>query len=212
MTKSFCYDDAVSPSLADEKAAVRAAMARRIAELTVDQIAAESRHLVSFLQTWTQAEGFDVVLATLPLAGEPDLVPFLEWWLADGRRVALARTGSHRSMEFREVASLEGPWETKRYGMREPLATARLWEPGSKTLALVPGLAFAPAEGGATRLGRGAGYYDRWLAQFGSALFSLGVGFSVQSVETLPIEPHDHRLDGWVDASGLKGFELKRLG
>ena len=52
----------------------------------------------------------------------------------------------------------------------------------------------------------GAGYYDRWLAGFGQSVFSLGVGFSVQTVESVPREPHDQTLDGWLDPEGFHGF------
>jgi 5-formyltetrahydrofolate cyclo-ligase len=186
-------------------------LSEKLAALSVHQIEEESLRLVTLLQTWAPPRGFEMVLATLPLAGEADLTPFLTWWLKAGRRAAFARTGPQRSMEFREVFDLSGPWETKPFGMKEPPASAPVWEPGLPTLALVPGLAFTAAPGrGAFRLGRGAGYYDRWLAQFGKAVFALGVGLSVQSVERVPLEPHDWPLDGWIDPQGFHGEESEQ--
>jgi len=174
--------------------------------MTDDEVRQESGHLVSLLQNWNASQHFEVVLATLPLGREPDLIPFLNWWLDSGRRVALARTGPGRSLGFHEVANLDGPWEIKPFGMREPPASAPLWNPGPKTLTLVPGIAFSSAPGGgAFRLGHGGGYYDRWLKIFGESVFSLGVGFSIQTVDILPVEAHDQTLDGWTDPTGIRG-------
>ncbi len=190
-------------TIAQHKAASRAAIAKTLAALSDREIHDEALLLVSNLKEWVPLHRFEVVLATLPLAREPDLSAFLAWWLSSGRRVAMARTGKQLSMEFRQVNSLAGPWETKPSGLREPPITAPLWEPGPKTLALVPGLAFAQGQTGVSRLGRGAGYYDRWLAVHRSFVFSLGVALSAQIVENLPEDWHDQRLDGWISAVGV---------
>jgi len=170
------------------------------------QRAKESAALIARLTEWTDTRGWEFLLATLPFPDEPDLVPFLQFWLASGHRLALARTGPDRSLNFGEVFSLGGPWESRPFGLREPSPSAPSWQPGPGTLALVPGLAFAPGPAGASRLGRGAGYYDRWLARHSKDVFALGVGWSVQSLDSVPVEPHDRDLDGWVDARGIHGL------
>jgi 5-formyltetrahydrofolate cyclo-ligase len=188
------------------KAALRQVLVDRLAALSEDQRQTETRTLVAHLTPWAAGRGFDTVLATLPLPGEPDLVPFLRTWQAAGRRVALARTGPGRALGFRYVESLDGPWDPRPYGLREPPLSAPAWTPGPATLVLVPGLGFAPAPGGgALRLGRGAGYYDRWLALHGSRVFTLGIALSPQTLDHLPVEPHDQKLDGWVDPAGFHG-------
>lgn len=189
-----------------EKRALRAQLENDLGALTPGERAHQSRALVAHLSAWARPQEFDVVLTTLPFAEEPDLGPFLQPWLERGR-VGLARTGRGRTMEFHLVSSWEGPWDTKAWGLREPPAGLPRWEPGSNTLCLVPGLAFAPApQGGALRLGRGAGYYDRWLERFGDRVVTLGVAFAVQVVPTVPVEGHDRVLDGWVDPTGVHGF------
>lgn len=187
-----------------EKQTLRGQVEGALAALGPDRVA-QSKALVTHLETWARPRGFEAVLATLPLAEEPDLVPFLQPWLAVGR-VALARTGPGRTMEFHWVPSWDGPWDTRAWGLREPPATLPVWRPGPTTLCLVPGLAFAPGPGGgALRLGRGAGYYDRWLERYGAQVVTLGVAFDVQVLATLPTEDHDWVLDGWVDPSGVHG-------
>jgi 5-formyltetrahydrofolate cyclo-ligase len=71
------------------------------------------------------------------------------------------------------------------------------------TLALVPGLAF---DRGGGRLGRGKGYYDRFLSAiagaraargYGAAGFTaLAFGYSSQIVDRVPAGAGDSPLDG----------------
>jgi len=190
--------------LAEAKAALRTRLQARLEALGPERRREESTLLAGHLGAWAPTRGFRTVLATLPLAEEPDLGPWLAAWLAQGGQVALARTGPGRSLAFHRVTNLEGPWDVHRFGMREPPATLALWEAGEPTLCLVPGLGFGPGPtGGVRRLGRGAGYYDRWLGVHGAEVFALGVGFSVQTTDAIPVGAHDRPLDGWVDPSGL---------
>ncbi len=78
------------------------------------------------------------------------------------------------------------------------------WEPlalrgGTRILVATPGLAFDRA---GNRLGRGKGYYDRFLAgargALGRDITAIGLGFSEQLVEEVPHTERDQRLDGVV--------------
>lgn len=64
--------------------------------------------------------------------------------------------------------------------------------PEALDLVVVPGVAFT--RDGA-RLGRGRGYYDRYLALPGVRAFCVGVCFAHQLVDALPVEPHDRAMD-----------------
>lgn len=76
-------------------------------------------------------------------------------------------------------------------GMRE--GDFHILEPVSKPyeghfdLIVVPGMAF-DAEG--NRLGRGKGYYDRFLAKHPDVP-TIGICYGFQMVEKIPSEPHD---------------------
>lgn len=180
---------------------MRKAVLARLKSFPEDKRRQEERSLCSLLEKEALLRGFEVILTTLPFEEEPDLTSFLTRWLALGRRLALARTAPGRQMDFRFVTQLEGPWEVKRGGLREPPVSFPSWEPGPPTLCLVPGLAFAPENGRVVRLGRGGGYYDRWLAQAGTQVTTWGIGFSVQRERWLPREPHDQTLDDWKHGS-----------
>lgn len=59
-------------------------------------------------------------------------------------------------------------------------------------VVLVPGMAF-DAEG--HRLGRGKGYYDRFLAGCPSTVYKIGVCFRSRLLERVPSMPHDIMMD-----------------
>ena len=59
------------------------------------------------------------------------------------------------------------------------------------------------------RLGQAGGYYDATLAAMKYRLQAktIGVGFACQLVDTLPREPHDLPLDGFVSELGVLVFK-----
>lgn len=75
---------------------------------------------------------------------------------------------------------------------RTPLEACALCPPEAIDLLVVPGVAFT-REG--ARLGRGKGYYDRYLAQDEVHAYCVGVCFAHQLVDELPVEPHDRAMD-----------------
>jgi 5-formyltetrahydrofolate cyclo-ligase len=66
-------------------------------------------------------------------------------------------------------------------------------------VVLVPGLAFDTCGG---RLGRGGGFYDRFLALVRPPL-SIGVAFDEQMVDHLALESHDCLLTAIATPTGL---------
>ena len=63
---------------------------------------------------------------------------------------------------------------------------------GPIDLVLVPGIAFT-REG--ARIGRGAGFFDRFLVHRAARAIKIGIAFSFQIVESFPLERHDVKLD-----------------
>lgn len=83
---------------------------------------------------------------------------------------------------------IEGP-----YGIKQPQAHPEsLLDPEDLDLVIVPGVAFDRLN---NRLGRGAGYYDRFLQDLPSTTPTIGLAFDFQVVDRLPdLESHDIRL------------------
>jgi 5-formyltetrahydrofolate cyclo-ligase len=110
--------------------------------------------------------------------------------LGAGKRLLLPYLTGEGVMEAAEVGPGE-PLEPSGYGPMEP-GTRVAVDPSEVELVIAPGLAF-DRQGG--RLGYGGGHYDRYLARAGSGTLRVGVAFSLQIVEEVPVEPGDERVD-----------------
>ena len=85
------------------------------------------------------------------------------------------------------------------YGIAEPTADAdTAVDPSSLDLLLVPGVAF---DRKGSRMGRGKGYYDRFLPATQARL--IGITFSYRLLEDLPTDPWDRPMDGVVAESEM---------
>lgn len=81
--------------------------------------------------------------------------------------------------------------QTGAFGILEPIGTAPV-SPGEIDVMVVPGVAFTKV---GARMGRGKGYYDKYISSQGFRAVKIGVCFAEQIVDSLPVEPHDVAMD-----------------
>jgi 5-formyltetrahydrofolate cyclo-ligase len=87
-------------------------------------------------------------------------------------------------------------------GVREPIAGKPV-PLEFIDLVIVPGLGFSNT---GYRIGRGMGFYDRFLAQHDFLGVSCGLAFDEQIVADLPILDHDIPLSMLATDKGLRRF------
>ena len=122
----------------------------------------------------------------------PDEVPtleLLERLTAQGKTVLLPRVISDKEMELRRYTGRADLTEGA-FGIMEPVGEPFL-DYDSIDVAIIPGMAF-DHEG--HRLGRGKGYYDRFLSNV-PYIYKIGVCFPWQLVDEVPTDEHDIRMD-----------------
>lgn len=144
----------------------------------------------------------DTVLAFIPLKSEPDISLFIDRAVGDGKMVIVpdAEIGTFRSVGkgWREhLVGLGNRTQTTDSPLLQinDLKSRMSGVGKTKGIILVPGLAFTEF---GTRLGRGAGYYDRLLdliSNSGSLDFiPIGICRQSQLLEDIPQQPHDRKV------------------
>ena len=124
----------------------------------------------------------NIVMLYYPLWDEVDCRQLMERTLAAGKRVILPTVVGDDIVPVEITADTE--WRVGEYNIMEPIAEKYV---GDIDLIVVPGMAF---DSKGNRLGRGKGYYDRFLCQHSNA-YRLGLCFSFQMIESVPTEPFD---------------------
>lgn len=133
------------------------------------------------------------ILFYASFAGEVETFEMMRKAQSIGKRIALPCVNKE-TMEFlpKEVRDLDHDLEQGPYTIRQPKTrTARDIDLQEIGVVVVPGLAFDALN---YRLGRGAGYYDRFLARLSPRTSTVGLAFDFQLVSRLPVEPHDIRV------------------
>ena len=174
-----------------QKAAIRHELRKAVKALSPEQRARDSallRRLLVDQPRWAAARA---VLFYFPMGAEPDIWPLGALAVAEGKAVVLPQYLAERGHYVGcAVHDLAGDLVPGRFGILEPAAHCPVFNLKQLDLALAPGIGFT-LDGG--RLGRGKGYYDRLLAEIPG--FKCGVAFDCQMATSLPLEPHDVRLN-----------------
>ena len=138
----------------------------------------------------------DTIMAYWPLPDEVDIRPLIDRLVAEGKTVVLPKVTGDETMELRRYTS-RADLQEGAFHIMEPIG--EVFEDYSKiAVALIPGMAFDAA---GHRLGRGKGYYDRFLSTFLLPLaprplpLKIGVCFPFQRVAEVPSEEHDVMMD-----------------
>lgn len=171
----------------NEKQRLRSEITGRIGSISPDErivLDAQIATHITHLSAWREATA---VFAWVAMSDEVDLQSVLRAARAEGKQVGLPRVEG-RDLRFCTVDAIPGSLERHRMGFLQPSADAATIAADAATLVLVPGRAFDRA---GRRLGRGGGFYDRYLAGPGVAAQTAGVSYAVQLVAQVPADESD---------------------
>jgi 5-formyltetrahydrofolate cyclo-ligase len=173
-----------------DKSLLREAMRERLRGLSLGERRERSIQICDSLSTFFPGKNSIALFA--PKEAEPDLD--LLWGLGslEHHLVSYPRCDGE-TLLFRTVSALSDLC-LGRSGIREPVGGA---SPERLDLIVIPGLAFT-ADG--NRLGRGAGFYDRFLSTIPACTVKIGVCFAFQLLLEIPVECHDVKVDALVYA------------
>lgn len=170
------------------KSQLRAHMAALRRRHTVVELSHLSEQIVESL-AHSLPDRAQAIVLYYPLPDEVDVRPLMERLLSQQRTVLLPCVTGPTTMELRRYTGPDS-LSAGAYGIMEPKGPAfdRL---SAIDVAVVPGVAF---DIHGHRLGRGRGYYDRFLADV-PYIYKIGVCFPFQLVGQVPVVPTDIAMD-----------------
>lgn len=145
-------------------------------------IAAEAK--IVHLPEWQNAK---VVCLYASFQGELPTTQLLQNLLNSEKRCVLPKVNSEGQPELYEIKIFQD-LELSSLEILEPKINCPRINPTQIDFFLVPGIGF---DRRGNRLGHGAGFYDRLLAQASPTAYFLGYGYDFQVVDAIPHEAHD---------------------
>ncbi len=139
----------------------------------------------------------------LSLPSEIDTSPLVLRAWQDRKRVLAPKVSwNQRRMVPLEIRSLTDDLIVSSMGIREPI-TGIPFPVGMIDMVILPGLAFDEY---GNRLGRGRGFYDRFLAHPDFRGLACAAAFEEQLVPSVPVGPLDRRVDMLVTDAKTRRF------
>jgi 5-formyltetrahydrofolate cyclo-ligase len=173
----------------DDKKSIRGEVRRRLklmSEVEKQSNATSIFAKVEATQTFAKANCIALFVA---MWDEVPTAAVLERWRGMGKRVVVPRVEGDimRYYDYHPDHMAVGA-----FGIIEPTGDQEV-EADAIDLMIVPARAFTLK---GDRLGRGGGFYDKYMSLEGFRAVKYGVAFSCQIFDSLPTDPHDIQVDG----------------
>lgn len=175
----------------EEKSGFRWEAEERIAALSPEERSRRSEDACRRILALPQVKSARTLAVYAPLDDELDLWPLIQSIADAGKEVVFPRCLPDvrqmvciRVLDFTELAP-------QTFDILEP-TTDRVVDVSQIDVVLTPGRAF---DHSGNRIGRGAGYYDRFFFTDGCRAFKCGVAFDCQLFPRVPFDANDVRMD-----------------
>src|SRR5918993_3845 len=189
-------------SMSSGKAVIRRQLRETLAAMTDAQRHDKSLAACRFVAATPEFDAARVVMLYLSTPTEVDTASLaLKCWQQNKSVVVPKVSWDQRRMLPVEISSLKDAM-TMTGPVREPVSGKPI-PLDLIDLVVVPGLGFTPK---GFRIGRGMGFYDRFLAQAEFVGLSCGLAFEDQVVADLPVLDHDMPLSMLVTDRGIRRF------
>ena len=172
-------------TVSEEKRILRKRLRALEQSLPADYRERSARAIAAALSSMEAYRNADCVCCFVGTGAEIDTYPLLRDALSAGKRLCVPLCMGRGVMEMRLIASLE-ELSPGMMGIPEPPADTPIVPPSEIGLLITPCLA---ADRNGMRLGRGGGYYDRFLSQYRGAAVLLCRERLLQN--RIPADAHD---------------------
>ena len=175
-----------------DKGSLRTHYLKLLKEQNKEDVSRKSRLIAEQLWKLPAIQKARSILFYVSIPGEVDTLAMIEKAIFKGKRVALPIVEQNQRKLIPTLISSMEDVRKGTYGINEPhFDPDKTIDPRDLDAVIVPGLAFDRLH---HRLGRGAGYYDRFLSTLPETVTTVGLAFDFQLTESLPTQAHDMRL------------------
>ncbi len=181
----------------EEKQQLRNIVRRLARELSDRYWKSSSAGIAAHLLAMPEYQAADTVFCFVGIAREVDTRPILEDALASGKRLCVPLCAEPGHMELREVSDL-CKLAPGSFGLLEPPADSPSVAADDVDFAVIPCLTCNHL---GQRLGKGGGYYDRFLSHYRGGTVMLCPEKLIR--DEIPVEPHDYPIPWVLTEKGL---------
>jgi len=186
-----------------DKTQLRQLSKRCLAGVSADERQRASEAATTQLVATVEYSRSHTLMVFLAMPSEIDTALLAQHAWSAGKRVLAPRANMHdRSMHAVLINDLTSELKPTRIGILEPIG-GQIIDPRGIDLVIVPGLAFGD---GGERLGRGAGFYDRFLRHRQLRAVRCGFAYELQVMPGIPMQMHDAPLDMLVTDASVRRF------
>jgi 5-formyltetrahydrofolate cyclo-ligase len=186
------------------KQELRQRLRQIVASIPTEQIGTRSLRAAHRLFEQPEYVRAEAVMVFLSLHSEVDTTPLVLRAWQDGKRVLAPKVSwNQRRMLPLEFRSLTEDLADSTMGIREPVSGIP-FPVGLIDLVIVPGLGFDEY---GNRVGRGRGFYDRFLANAEFEGVACGLAFEEQVVPSIPAGPLDRQVDLVITDEKVRRFK-----
>lgn len=181
----------------EEKQQLRQIARKLYGKLSPAYMAKADRVIAAHLLAMPEYQSADTVFCFVGFGSEINTAPILEDILSSGKRLCVPLCVGPGIMELRCITSLN-QLTPGSYNIPEPPSDSPLVSPDAVDFAILPCLT---CNHGGSRLGKGGGYYDRFLSHYRGGTVLLCRELLIR--EEIPLEPHDYPVPWVLTEKGL---------
>ena len=171
-----------------DKSEIRGEVRHRIKELNPEHRALSAIKIFATIEQNTHFADAECIALFASMKDEVSTSYALKAWMEMGKRIVVPRVEGD-IMRFYDYSP--DKMQSGAFGIEEP--TGEIEVPAQDIdLIIVPARAFTRR---GERLGRGGGFYDKYMSLSGFRAYKIGIAYSVQIFDSLPCDTHDIKVD-----------------
>ena len=177
--------------MANDKTELRKEIKQNLSACSTIQLDADSKVIADKLFALNEFNDSQVVMVFISIKGEVNTSFIIDYCFEQGKTVVVPKVDlDKKTMDAVRLDGQDHILAKTKYGILEPVNAES--HPVEKIdLIITPGLAF---DDNLNRLGRGGGYYDKFLSQKECVAVKCGVAYDLQIVTDLPIDEQDQKI------------------